>query len=118
MEGGKIRVTVRSRKVPSRTVDFTEPVYSTSGVLMGTRSNRLIIYDDVLDEAQRKAIEEGRKLSCTLGLDLEVIDRSNASLFSRVLSRLSRDGSTHISVDVTPSRGVRTSTPQLLANSA
>jgi len=103
MKDGRIRVIVRSRKVPSKTFELAEPVYSTSGMLMGTRRGRLVTYDDVLDDAHKKAIEEGRRLSCSLGLDLEVVDRSKAGPFRRLLSLLSEDGSARINVVVSPS---------------
>jgi len=60
---GKVRVVVRSRQVPVRTVDFTEPVYSASGVLLWTKKNTRVLYDSVLDEEHKRAIEEGHKLS-------------------------------------------------------
>jgi hypothetical protein len=111
---GKIRVIVRSRKVPTRTFDFSEPVYSPLGVPMGTRSNRLVIYDYVLDERHRKAVEEGHRLACNLGLELEVVDRSRSGL-SRFLSRLGRASSSHPSmiVSLAPKTTVSDSSPTL-----
>jgi hypothetical protein len=98
---GKIRVVVRSRKVPLRTFDFTEPVYSPLGVLMGARSSRLVAYDYILDEQHMKALEEGQRLACNLGLELEVIDRAKSGLLGRVLSSLGgRRGG--LNVEVTP----------------
>jgi hypothetical protein len=118
MRDGKVRVIVRSRKVPSRTIDLTEPVYSTSGMLMGTRRNRLVVYEDVLDDAHKKAIEEGRRLSCDLGLELEVVDRSKAGLFRRLLTTMVGGGYAHVNVVVSPSTNARPSAPGLVARSA
>ncbi|HXY56764.1 MAG TPA: hypothetical protein VEH01_04030 [Nitrososphaerales archaeon] len=103
MTDGKIRVIVRSRKVAARTVDLTEPVYSASGMVMGSRRNRLVVYEDVLDGAHRKAIEEGEKLSSSLGIDLEIVDRSKSGFLRRVLSNLSGGSSARINVVVCPS---------------
>ena len=85
---GKVRVVVRSRQVPVRTVDFTEPVYSASGVLLWTKKNTRVLYDTVLDEEHKRAIEEGHKLSHKLGLELEVVDASKGGIFRRLLSSL------------------------------
>jgi hypothetical protein len=85
---GKVRVVVRSREVPIRTVDFNEPVYSTSGALLWTRKSTLVLYDSVLDEEHKRAIEEGHKLSHKLGLELEVIDASKGGVIRKALSSL------------------------------
>jgi len=100
---GKIRVVVRSRKVPSRTVEISEPVYSTSGIPMWTRRNRLIVYDYVLDEEHNKAIQEGRRLACSLGLDLEVVDATRRGILGRVRSSLGRGHGRRPTLEITPS---------------
>jgi len=104
---GKIRVIVRSRKVPSRTFDFSEPIYSPFGIPMGTRSNRLVVYDYVLDEEHRRAVEEGRRLACNLGLELEVIDRSKSGLFGRMFSSLGSRSARKLIMVVTPALEAR-----------
>lgn len=85
---GKVKVIVRSRRVPSRTVDLSQKMYTPAGTPMGTKTSRLVVYDYVLDEEHRRAIEEGRRLSSNLGLDLEVIDTSRRGGFGRALSSL------------------------------
>ena len=99
---GKVQVVVRSRRVPVRTVDFSVPVFSASGIFMGTRSNRLVLYGSALDDTHRRAIEEGQKLSCNLGLDLEVVDTSKSGLFRRILSSFSLGGSELPALKVAP----------------
>lgn len=99
---GKVKVVVRSRRVPVRTVDVRVPVFSTSGVFMGTRSNRLVLYGSALDDNHKRAIEEGQKLSCSLGLDLEVVDASKSGLFRRMLSLLGLGGSELPALTVAP----------------
>jgi len=114
IKDGKIRVIVRSRRVPSGTLDLTEPVYSTSGMLMGTRRNRLVTYDDVLDDAHKKAIEEGRRLSCDLGLDLEVVDAARRGILGRVRSSLGRGHGRGPTLEITPSSKGRQGVPSTI----
>lgn len=99
---GKVKVVVRSRRVPVRTVEFaTHPImpvgtYSTpvgnlsSSVL---RRERVVVYESVLDEDQRRAVDEGHRLACNLGLELEVIDESKRSIFKRLWSSFGRSSS-------------------------
>jgi len=89
---GKVRVVVRSRRVPTGTVDFREPIYSgsTAGLLVGARVSRLVLYNNILDERHRKAIEEGNRISQSLGLQLEVVDASRQGILRRMLSSLGR----------------------------
>jgi hypothetical protein len=84
----KVQVVVKSRRVPIRTVRVSEPLFSTSGVYMGTRTNTRVIYDSTLDTNHRQAIEAGQRLSCYLGLNFEVIDSAKSGLGTRILSSL------------------------------
>ena len=106
---GKVKVVVRSRRVPVRTVEFSSRLNyiqgATSpgnGVVPGFQTRRAVIYESVLDDEHRRAIEEGDRLACNLGLELEVIDQSRFGLFRRVLSSLGRDGSGNVGVVVSP----------------
>jgi len=83
---GKVKVIVRSRRVPARTVDICQRVYAPSGIPMGTETSRLIVYDYILDEEHRRAVEEGKRLSSSMGLDLEVVDASRRGVFGRAFS--------------------------------
>jgi hypothetical protein len=87
---GKVRVVVKSRKVPTGIVELVTPEFVPSGFLVGMRSRSGVIYDFVLDSEQTKAIEEGYKLSCSLGLELEIVDRSKLGIFRRILPSLRR----------------------------
>jgi len=99
---GKVRVFVRSRKIPARIVDVRTPVFSPSGIYVGIARDRHIVYETVLDEEHRKAIDEGRRLSCNLGLELEVVDRAKSGPFRRALSLLVGEGSPLINVQAPP----------------
>ena len=87
---GKLRVVIRSRKVPIGTMFHTEPVYSTSGVLVGSKPSRLVLYGRILDAGHRRAIQEAEKLASNLGLGLEVVDEARSGLLSRFFSRVGR----------------------------
>lgn len=90
---GKIRVFVRSCKVPARTIEVSDPVYGPWGVRIGTKRSRMFLYEYVLNEEHKRAIEEGHRVSCNLGLDLEVVDVTKRGLLGRLLSLLGRNGS-------------------------
>jgi hypothetical protein len=89
---GKVQVVVKSRRVPVGVVCRTEPVYSTTGVLLGSRPSSLVLFGTTLDEEYLRAIDEGQKLSRNLGLDLEIVDSAKNGLFRRILSSLGLSG--------------------------
>jgi hypothetical protein len=80
---GKVRVIVRSRKVPVSTTVLQHPSYSQSGVLIGSEPHRVVLYEDRFDPEHLEAIENGRKLSGDLGLGFEVVDLSRSSRLRR-----------------------------------
>jgi hypothetical protein len=86
----KVKVVVKSRRVPVGTVDISLPSFSPSGVFIGMQTRRAVLYDRSLDTEHQKAIEEGRRLSDSLGGHLEVVDASKSGLFGRVLASLGR----------------------------
>jgi len=49
------------------------------------QSNRILIYEDVLDENQEKALENAKSLARLLGLVLEVKDLSKPGFWGRLL---------------------------------
>jgi hypothetical protein len=104
---GKVRVVVKSRKVPARTVDLSETLYTPSGIPMGKRTNRLVLYDYVLDEDHQRTIQEAHKLARRLCLDLEVIDSARQGVFRRMLSAMGRRGSSSPNIEVSPSSTAR-----------
>ena len=99
---GKVRVVVKSRKVPSGMVQLRQTTYLLSGVSMMTRADHHVLYDYVLDEDHQKAIKEARKLASNLCLDLEVIDSGRQGFFGRLLSSLGRRGAGNPTVEVSP----------------
>lgn len=86
---GKVQVLVRTRRVPIGTATLTTPIYSMSGVFLGSTTSRIVLYGTQLDESHRNAIRESHKLSRKLGLDLEVVDAKSGPL-GRLLSLLRR----------------------------
>lgn len=109
MTSGKVRVIVKSQKVPSGTFELATPEFAPSGILLGMRKRNIVLYDFVLDDEQRKALEEGYKLSRTLGLNLEVVDRTRSGVRGRVLSSLGRlgpSGPTLVIAPAVPEKGI------------
>ena len=89
---GKVSVLVKSRRVPVRTLSLQRPIYLPSGLMVGSQLQRVVVYGTALDPSQAQAIKEGKRLSCSLDLDFEVIDSSKASPFRRLFMRLSGAG--------------------------
>jgi len=85
---GKVQVVVASRRVPTRTVSISQPIYTMSGIRIGFQKDLRVVYGSELDREHRRAIEEGRSLANRLGLELEVVDRSKAGVFGRIRSSL------------------------------
>ena len=99
---GKVRVVVRSRRVPARLFELNQTMYSVSGIRLGTRTNRRVLYSYILDEDQKRTIDEARKLAQSLCLDLEVVDSGKRGIFARILSSVGRNGAKAPSVVVSP----------------
>jgi hypothetical protein len=99
---GKVQVKVRSHRVPIATLRRTEPIYSTSGVLVGSRPVTQVLFGTTLDQEHRRVIDKAQRLACSLGLDLEVVDDSKSGLFSRLMARFSRSTSSYPVVMVSP----------------
>jgi len=100
---GTIRVFVSSRKVPARRIAIHRPVYSPSGVVLGTQTNYSVVYEKELADSHQRVIEEAKKLSCNLGLTLEVIDRSISSPFRRLISTITGGRTPQLVLSFNPS---------------
>jgi hypothetical protein len=85
---GRVRVLVESRSVPTRTIEFYRPIYSPTGLLVGSERSSAVVYEPSYDSSHERAIEEGRKLSSDLGLGLEVVDKSRWNPVRRLVSAL------------------------------
>ena len=97
---GKVKVVVRSRKVPTAVVHLHRQVYSPSGIHLGETTDSKVLYDYVLDEGHRRTITEADKLARSLRLDLVVIDSAKQGFFSRTLSSLGRRGTANPTIEV------------------
>jgi len=84
--GDRVKIVVRSRKVPARVIEFQRPILLSSGLAVQSTERRLV-YESILDDSQREALEEARRLSRDLGLELEVVDTAKANSIWRTLSR-------------------------------
>ena len=89
---GKVRVVGRSKRVPVETAVFGRRVVTAHGVF-GAVPRHVILYNSRFDRRDEEAIQEGRRLSSDLGLDLEVVDLSRTSRFKRLALAFLGDGS-------------------------
>ena len=101
--GGKVRVVVRSHLVPVGTKVVTIPVFTSSGVRVSSRTERIVQYESRLDKTYERAIKEGKRLSCNLGLELEVIDSSLQGPVHRIRSSFGLANSKGPMIVVSPS---------------
>ena len=108
---GKVRVLVKSRRVPAGTIDVPRTLFSFSGLPLGTATDRLIRYDRFLDEEHQTAVEKARRISDDLGLDLEIVDLGRQGFFGRLLSSLGLGGRGGPTIVVSPSYGA--SSPEI-----
>jgi hypothetical protein len=99
---GKVRVVVNSQRVAVGTTTFSWPIFSTSGIYIGTTRNRVVLYDSRLNDEQIRAIDEGQRVSRDLGLRLEVVDRSKSNFKTRIRSFLGFADSRRPELLVTP----------------
>lgn len=104
--GGRVRIVVKSRRVPSRVIEVNTAHY----LLFGNHfleSKRVVLYEWVLDDEYLKMIDEGRRLACALGLGVEIVDCSKLSLFRRMLLYLGDHGFGSVKMVVSlPSHGL------------
>ena len=109
---GKVRVLVRSRNVPVRTVMFTRPIISISGLSVGTQTSTAVVFESSYDEHDRRAISEAKKLSCNLNLAFEIIDRSKLGPLRRIVSAIAGSPSRTPSLVLTSSSSSGADSPR------
>ena len=100
--GGRVRVLVRSRRVPAGVVRLNQTTYSLTGIPIATRTDHKVLYDYVLDEDHQRAIDEAKKLARSLCLGLEVIDSGKQGFFTRLFSSLGQGGTRNPTVELSP----------------
>lgn len=108
-----IRVTVASQKVPARTYQVERPVYSVSGIRVGTERHTRVVYERSLDKAHQKILEDARRLSVALGLRLEVVDASESGILRRTLAAVSGDKPGTARFIMSPANEVPTTSPAI-----
>ena len=84
---GRVRVLVRSRRVPARTITISRPIMS-AGLIVGTQTTTAVVYETSYDDNHSRAIQAAKKLSCNLDLDFEIVDRSRSNPLMRMISAL------------------------------
>jgi hypothetical protein len=89
-ENGKIRLVLRSKRV-ARIAEFSSAGVSSSslmswhGPLATSGKKRVVVYDYVFDDKQKRALEEARSLAKRTGLALQVTDLSRQNAMERAL---------------------------------
>ncbi len=86
--GGQIRVVVRSRRIPVALTEFELPSYATLYGFAHQAKRKSIAYEYVLEEEEKRILEEVRDVAQRSGVGLEVIDLGRAGLLSRIFRRL------------------------------
>ena len=103
---GRLKVIVHSRRVPTRTI----PVGRSAGLPLGIRTRpyitQAVLYEDALEGAHLRAIEEARRVSCDLGLELEVVDLAKLSPLGRLLDGLIRGFAASPSIEISPGQAI------------
>ena len=84
---GPIRLVVTSRRVPVAVTEFELPYMTPYGIASKTKK-RSIVYDYVLDEGERRIVEEVRWSAGKSGVSLEVVDLGKAGPLRRVFRSL------------------------------
>ena len=97
-ENGKLRLVLRSKRV-ARISEFSSGGVSSSSVMawygpmFPSQKSRVVVYDYVFDDKQKKALDEARDLAKRTGLVLEVTDLARQNALERALrSSLSKAG--------------------------
>ncbi len=82
-----IKMVVQSRKVPVGLTDVVLPYTSSYGLTFQTKK-RTIRYDYILDEGDRRVLDEVREAAESSGVPLEVIDLGKVGPLTRILRTL------------------------------
>jgi predicted DNA-binding transcriptional regulator len=81
---GKLQLVIKSEKV-RRFIEFEVPLMTSRGKV-GVEKKRAIVYDYVLDETQKLALNEARELARERGLALKVTDLSRQGFLRRIVA--------------------------------
>jgi hypothetical protein len=80
---GKLRLFVKSKRVPTRMTEFSIPIASGPWTISHSIV-RAVVYESVLDDVQARLVEEAKRLSDISGLDLEVVDLGRMGSLRRI----------------------------------
>ena len=88
MTNGVLKVVVRGKKEPVKRIAISRPFYSATGVPLGSHVSFGVVYGTSFDQASSLAIDEARKISSRLCMELEVVRRGGPGLLRRAMSSL------------------------------
>lgn len=100
--GDKVRIAVRSHRVPVGVIEFQKPIEVQSGFSYSSTERR-VVYESIFDDSQLQAIEEARRLSRDLGLQLEIVDMASTNPLRSMISRITSLGRSTPSLVLTKS---------------
>ncbi len=90
---GKVRVVVRSRKVPARSFSWQVSSYTIHGIFEESQTRHGVTYERELEPPHLRAVEEAKRLSDSTGLELEVVDLGKQNFLQRLVGGvIDRDG--------------------------
>ena len=84
MMANSLRITIRSKKVPVRAVNFSVRCAPINGQFFSERRS-MLSYDYMLDEQEEKALREAATLAKRCGLRLQVVDLTRERPAKRIV---------------------------------
>lgn len=92
LQSEKMTIFVRSKRVcvASKNVYLSTFQGNHIGSNLSTRAKRVAIYENVLDDEQKEALENSKALANSLGVKLEVRDLARTSVFRKLFDLIGR----------------------------
>jgi len=85
---GILKVVVRGKKEPVKRIATSRTFYSATGVPLGSYVSFGVVYGTSFDRESSVAIDEARRISSRLCMELEVVRRGAPGLLRRAISSL------------------------------
>jgi len=81
---GKLRLFIKSKKVPVRMTEFSRPT-AIGPWIVSHSPVRAVVYESILDDSQTRLVADAKRLADSSGLDLEVVDLAKMGLLRRTV---------------------------------
>ncbi|MDA4111735.1 MAG: hypothetical protein OK439_04300, partial [Thaumarchaeota archaeon] len=89
--GSKMMLFIRSKKVAVASEIVSISVFISARANPTKVSRRITIYENVLDQEQKDAVENSASLAKSLGVELEIRDVAKLRILSRIINSIFRD---------------------------